>query len=553
MENDLLFVIGPSGSGIRTTIAIVEDLHEFAAVTKVDPRTLVSLVQMMPQLNQTRWKKLAVHVGMRRMAARDLEQDSFIADSLDAFRKLKTERRRFKIIFLYCSQAQLQRRQDYGFHPLRAACGSMPAAIFKECEVMVQLFLLLSEEFKDELVFIDTSHPKPHGIQTVKDGLDRALKEDKHAKGANDDQLLQTLCTQGWNEMRTTLGHVREMIALIDREYLAEKEVGEKDRLNCLLLGESGTGKETIAKIMHDKSSAGKNKKPFVVIDCTAIPEGLIESELFGSVEGAFTGAINRMGRVKSANGGVIFIDEIGLANKTFQAKLLRLIEEREYRKVGEDGSPQRVDCRIIAATSRNLEEEVKNGNFLLDLYQRLDGVSIVIPSLRERREDIPKLLKRYLREKRFSPEAMAVLFDYEWPGNARELRNVVQRCSLVAAKEVRLSDLPPKITERYSGIVEYREHVKNQSHAIDMNPSFDPNRVTLEAIKEHIRSGDREWLEKTTREARRQVILEALEKSGGNVTKVADELRVLRPQLYRWMDDCGIRVPEGSNEIEPE
>jgi two-component system, NtrC family, response regulator len=212
-------------------------------------------------------------------------------------------------------------------------------------------------------------------------------------------------------------------------------------------------------------------------------------------VKGAFTGATNRRGQVESANGGVIFLDEIGLVDKSFQAKLLRLIEERQYRKVGEDGPPHNVDCRINAATSRNLAEETKNGNFLLDLYQRLDGVSIAVPPLRERREDIPILLAEYARTKKFSSEAKTVLFDYEWPGNTRELRNVAQKCSLVETDAVSIDDLPPKITGRYTGILEYSEHVKDLDYAKKTDAILDRDRdeIARQAIRERI--GDDVWL----------------------------------------------------------
>jgi transcriptional regulator with AAA-type ATPase domain len=259
---------------------------------------------------------------------------------VQAFKDLRKEHPAFKIVFLYCSQSQLEGRQDYGFHPLKSACGSISAAIFKECEIIVNLFGELCADFMDDLIFIDSSHPKPRGIQTVKAALDRGLKQGSAGSNFSDPHLKDLraqLCTRGWNQMQATLSQVREMVAIINREFKARGHGVVKTRLNCLLLGESGTGKERIAKILHSDSEEGTTAKPQVVIDCTAIPHGLIESELFGCVKGAFTGATNRKCQVESADGGVIFLDEIGLVDKSSQAKLLRLIEERQYRKVGED------------------------------------------------------------------------------------------------------------------------------------------------------------------------------------------------------------------------
>jgi DNA-binding NtrC family response regulator len=223
--------------------------------------------------------------------------------------------------------------------------------------------------------------------------------------------------TRGWNRMRRTLveiGRARDLI------------IGDKSMdLSVLLLGESGSGKEGIAAFLHyckDK----RRKFSFITIDCTSIQQGLLESELFGVVKGAFTGADrDRRGLVSLAANGTLFLDEIGLMDLGLQAKLLRFIETRTFRRVGAINEEYVPNCRIIAATSRNLSKAVAEGAFLVDLYNRLKAITIALPPMRERREDIPLLFKTYASNVQFSDSALALLFDYNWPGNIRELKQV--------------------------------------------------------------------------------------------------------------------------------
>jgi two-component system NtrC family response regulator len=208
-----------------------------------------------------------------------------------------------------------------------------------------------------------------------------------------------------------------------------------------LITGESGTGKEVFARLIHQHSP--RKDGPMVAVNCTAIPDNLIESELFGHVKGAFTGAIsNRKGRFQSAAKGSLFLDEIGELKMDMQAKLLRAIQEREVEPIGSDRT-EKVDVRIIAATNKDLREAVENGTFREDLYYRLGVIPLHLPPLRERREDIPALAKHFLkkldapRRVRFSDKAMAVMKDYDWPGNIRELQNTVERCLILRRKEI--------------------------------------------------------------------------------------------------------------------
>ena len=223
------------------------------------------------------------------------------------------------------------------------------------------------------------------------------------------------------------------------REIFASLEKVSPSELTCLITGETGTGKELIARGIHNASK--RVKKPFVVLDCGSIPKDLIESTLFGHEKGSFTGAVGQhRGCFEQANGGTIFLDEIGELDVTLQPKLLRVLEQREIKRVGGDKTIP-VDVRVLAATNRDLRAEVNNGNFREDLYFRLSVVHIELPPLRERREDVPPIVQHFLREVAsrrgmtlsFGQDAMAALVSHAWPGNVRELRNVVERAAALS------------------------------------------------------------------------------------------------------------------------
>ncbi len=221
---------------------------------------------------------------------------------------------------------------------------------------------------------------------------------------------------------------------------------------NVLVLGESGTGKEVVARAIHEASA--RRRRPFVPINCGAIPAELLESELFGHEKGAFTGALSaRKGRFEIAEGGTVFLDEIGDMNPTMQVKLLRVLQERVFERVGSCSS-QRCDVRIIAATHRNLEEAIVKGTFREDLYYRLNVVPIEMPPLRERTEDLPVLVTA-LAERiaaagrpyvQFTPAALEALCAYRWPGNVRELGNLIERMAVQCnSRPVAIGDLPAR------------------------------------------------------------------------------------------------------------
>ncbi|MBZ0152463.1 MAG: sigma-54 dependent transcriptional regulator [Planctomycetes bacterium] len=291
---------------------------------------------------------------------------------------------------------------------------------------------------------------------------------------------------------------------------------------SVLLLGESGTGKELLAHHLHDKSV--RADKPFVPVDCASIPTELFESELFGHMKGAFTGAgSQKLGLIQVADGGTLFLDELGELPLAFQAKLLRAIQERCVRPVG--GSEQvPVDVRIVAATNRNLQKEVDDGRFRADLFYRLDVVRIAVPPLRDRPGDVDVLVEHFLERfgrpvgiERLSAAAAAVLREHHWPGNVRQLRNAIERaCALGHPPELQVTDLPPELLADQAA-----------------EPAADAEAAggTFAAMK-----------------ARRIAVMESsyveslLKKHKGNVTHCSEEAGMARSAFQKLMQKYGIR-----------
>jgi len=283
-----------------------------------------------------------------------------------------------------------------------------------------------------------------------------------------------------------------------------------------LILGESGTGKELIARAIH--YSSPRADKPFVKVNCAALPENLLESELFGHEKGAFTGAIaRRIGRFEQADQGSMFLDEIGDLSPSLQMKLLRILQEKEFERVGSNQTI-RSDVRVITATNRNLEEAIQKGTFREDLYYRLNVVTVSLPPLRERKEDIPLLvehfLKKYNRENRknvtsLSKEARDLLIRYDYPGNVRELENIIERAVVLCRGDtLNTQDLPLNLREAKTEVAPERDQ---------------ESRSLPDALEE----------------IERQLISKALARSGGVQTKAAEELgiseRVLRYKMKKY------------------
>ena len=241
---------------------------------------------------------------------------------------------------------------------------------------------------------------------------------------------------QKYRNMIGKSGRMRELFSLI-------KELADTDS-TVLICGESGTGKELVAAAIHDASS--RAKAPFLRVNCAALSENILESELFGHVKGAFTGAVkDRAGRFEAAHGGTILLDEIGDISPRLQLRLLRVLQEREFERVG-DSRPIKTDVRVLASTNQNLEEKIQAGEFRQDLYYRLNVIRLEIPPLRERREDIPVLVEHFCKQfnRQFkkeitgaAPETMMIFMEYPWPGNVRELENVMERAAIVCREAV--------------------------------------------------------------------------------------------------------------------
>ena len=274
---------------------------------------------------------------------------------------------------------------------------------------------------------------------------------------------------------------------------------------NVLILGQSGSGKGLVARAIH--RSSNRRNRPFLAINCAALAEALLESELFGHEKGAFTGAlVQRKGKIEVADGGTLFLDEAGDMSSRLQAALLRVIEDKEFERVGGNRT-HKADVRIIAATNRNLEQAVKEGGFREDLYHRLNVFAITLPPLSERRGDIPLLLDYFIRKhgsirgvSGVSPEAMRLLESYDWPGNVRELGNAIERAAgLGTSHLIRPEDLPERIRERNTPISE-----KMKSYVAGVN------------------------------DAKTAMIDRALEITGGNKRKAAELLDIDPSFLHR-------------------
>ncbi|TDS17113.1 DNA-binding NtrC family response regulator [Maribacter caenipelagi] len=281
---------------------------------------------------------------------------------------------------------------------------------------------------------------KPFTKLELKEAVEKALKQNKARK-----KTIQKDVHQKPNIYSDMVGEseaFNKVINIIDRV--------KDNKATVIVTGESGTGKELVARAIH---YSGKfSREPFIAVNCAAIPENLQEAELFGYIKGAFTGANeNRNGFFQAAKGGTLFLDEIGTASLAVQTKLLRALQEKEITRVGSQ-KVEKVDIRVIAATNANLREEIKNNTFREDLYYRLTVVEINVPPLRERKSDIALLTEKFLRKYgiefkdrllRISPEALQILQRYNWPGNIRELENIIQRAVIMADGKIEVKDLP--------------------------------------------------------------------------------------------------------------
>ena len=386
----------------------------------------------------------------------------------------------------------------------------------------------IKEADSDTLVIMLTAHSSVDmAVEAMKAGAYHYAN-----KPFNLDEIV--LLVEKALETTTLRREVRALRATQAQPYSIDRLVGDSDAMvrvrtmlrkvavspasTVLLTGESGTGKDLAAKVIHYASD--RAARPFMNITCSALPEALLESELFGHERGAFTGADRqKRGLLETADGGTVFLDEIGEMMPMLQAKLLRFLEERAFKRVG-GAVDIRVHVRVIAATNRDLEDEVKRGRFREDLYYRLNVMPIVMPALRQRADDIPGLIAFYVdtyntefrkRIRRVAPSAMARLKTYPWPGNVRELRNAVERAMLLAEGDELTLDHFPVVEKRTADIT---ESVSLPAAGIDL-----------------------EQLE-------RSLVVQALRRSGWNQTRAAALLGVNRDQIRYRIEKFKLEKP---------
>lgn len=324
------------------------------------------------------------------------------------------------------------------------------------------------------------------------------------------EQLKQLRARERYGEMETNSEAMRKVLSMVP--------VVAPSSATLLILGESGTGKEVLARTIHQSSN--QKEGPFIAVNCGALPDTLLESELFGYRKGAFTGADqDKPGRFALATGGTLFLDEIGDISEAMQIKLLRVLQEKQYEPLGSRKS-EKSDARIICATNRDLEALVKKGTFRQDLYYRINIIALTIPPLRERKEDIPLLANQFLGRynilnnkgvKGFSPAVYAQFYAYEWPGNVRELENAIERSVVLSqGDEITINDLPQEIAQ--------------------VAPSIEtPTQINL--------------IEEAKRATERDFIVRSLLRNNKRVAAAANELGIHRSSLYRKMEQLKINL----------
>jgi two-component system, NtrC family, response regulator AtoC len=463
-----------------------------------------------------------------------------------------------------------------GYKVVKAKSGAEAlAAIAKSRPDLVMIDVLLPDE--DGLTLlgqIKREHPELEVIvMTAFGGSSSAIKAmrvgayDYVTKPFETDDLLATLArvfekadmAQEVNALRLELGKQsaqRERIVGSSRPMLEiYKLIGKVagSDASILVSGESGTGKELVAEAIH-KASA-RNPHPLIKVSCAALPETLLETELFGHEKGSFTGAMTmRKGRFEIADKGTIFLDEIGEMTLGTQTKLLRILQEHEFERIGSN-TPIKVDIRVIAATNRDLAEEVDRNRFREDLYYRLNVIHIHMPPLRDRKEDIPALVEHFLSKYRWSEDAIPTtiteealdrLVSYDWPGNVRELENAVERAVVLSrGQPITVEQLPfdSMKAPRGNGRRAAREADASADESEALEPVAAGGKVT-EANGHAIGAENGEPggpFKKRVSALEKRLILEALERAGGNRTRAAEELGIYRRLLYAKMREYGL------------
>ncbi len=374
----------------------------------------------------------------------------------------------------------------------------------------------IRKQYPDLTVIMVSGHATvQNAVTATKEGaydfIEKPISKEKlllSIKNALQNRLLQQENLRLKQQITGTYELIGESNAMLEILDQIKKVAPTNGRV--LITGESGTGKELIARAIHENSP--RKSKSFIKVNCAAIPEELIESELFGSEKGAYTGAHQtREGKFSLADGGTLFLDEVGDMSLNVQAKVLRVLQEGEFEKVGGQ-KLIKVDVRVLAATNKNLEAEVKAGTFRDDLYFRLNVIPIISPPLRNRKNDIPILIETFIKQyaqengvriKQVSADAMSVLHTYDWPGNIRELKNIIERLMIMCSSEkVDVKDLPAQI------------HSPKTRLPFQMETG-----LTLKDLRDKVE---------------REYILSTLKKNNWNVSKTAKELAIDRTNLHK-------------------
>ncbi len=413
----------------------------------------------------------------------------------------------------------------------------------------LELLRTIRNQYPDVVVLVITGYGTiENAVDAVKMGafeyLTKPIIDDEIRVTIQKALKQQTLLSENF-QLRQQLGLRFGLDNIVGHDYKMRKifdlvEAVADSRTTVLMTGESGTGKSLIARAIHHRSPRGGGAgKAFVEVSCGAIPEGLLESELFGHVKGSFTGATNdKQGRFLAADGGTIFLDEINSASPSFQVKLLRVLQERKFEPVGSNNTVA-VDVRVILASNQDLAKLVEEGKFRQDLYYRINVVNIILPPLRGRLGDIPLLaesiLKKFTQEMGrkimgFTPEALEVMCRYDWPGNVRELENAVERAVVLTRRPlITVEDLPQQILDATGPAV------PGAAGSRAMNGSGNPFEPWVATA-----------LDKAMEVPEKQILLAALKANNWNRQVTAEQLDINRTTLYKKMKRYGMDVPEG-------
>jgi two-component system response regulator AtoC len=400
---------------------------------------------------------------------------------------------------------------------------------------------------------------KPFEIEDLLATLRRVFE---HADMSSEVSALRLELGKNAAERERIVGSSKPMLEV----YKLIGKVASADA-TVLITGESGTGKELVAEALHKASK--RNPHPLVKVSCAALPETLLETELFGHEKGSFTGAMTmRKGRFESANKGTIFLDEIGEMTLGTQTKLLRILQDHAFERIGSN-TPISIDIRVITATNRNLSEEVENGKFREDLYYRLNVIHIHMPPLRERKEDIPLLIEHFLTKYRYAAaaipttitdDALKRLVDYDWPGNVRELENAIERAVVLSrGNPITVAHLPfsdQRETRDRARLVKRRTRLETDDAALtERRDELERDEALTDAEEAGAvaangggsRGGGANGdgiggpFKERVAALERQLIKEALERAGGNRTRAAEELGIYRRLLYAKIREYGL------------